>query len=331
MVLASSIGVAQACGGSEVGAPDSGAGGDSGARMDGHVGRDASMEDANVGRTDAGPPPPGLFGLEWDGTASSRRMLYWPSPPAAFDATYLFEVYQRDQVRGVGDGSRYYTTFFHGTNGEFAWGSDYDRSYYGAHPYPTPAPNGDGKWEISNDASDFTDRDDGSAPFVTNDRWYSQAFVAQVTSGGAHRMRFYIDLPSVAAADRITHDSVSYVLPPSPIICIGQTPDDGSGASWGGYSRWEEQNAIIRGIQIYSSALTEAQILALEGLETDAEVLAANRDLGITSLWYLNMNPRPTDVTDKRDTGTPHDPVWDGETALEWRSEAIDLMGPPRR
>ena len=81
---------------------------------------------------------------------------------------------------------------------------------------------------------------------------------------------------------------------------------------------WEEQNAVVRGIQIYASALTEAQILALEGLETDAEVLTAVGELGVTSLWYLNMNPRPSDVTDK--SGSGHDPVWDGVAAMEWRA-----------
>ena len=52
----------------------------------------------------------------------------------------------------------------------------------------------------------------------------------------------------------------------------------------------------------------------------DAEVLAATADLGITSLWYLNMNPRPSDVTDKRGSGAPHDPSWDGSTAAQWRA-----------
>jgi hypothetical protein len=312
------------CGGAG-GGPDSGPGEDSGGRPDGRVMTDASAaEDAGAGEDaaprDGGDAPAGSFGLEWDGTAAERRMLFWSAPPAAFDATYLFKVHQRDQVRGVGDGSRYYTTFFHGQNGEFVWGSAYADSYYGAHPYPIPAPAGDGRWEISAGANDFVDRDDGSSPFVENGRWYSQAFVAEAT-GGDRRLRFYIDLPGVGAADRITQVlSGPYVEPPEPIICVGQAPDNGSGASWGGYSRWEEQNAIIRGIQIYASALTEAQILALEGLETDAEVLAATADLGITSLWYLNMNPRPGDVTDKRGSGPPHDPSWDGTAAAEWRA-----------
>src|ERR1044072_4854708 len=41
---------------------------------------------------------------------------------------------------------------------------------------------------------------------------------------------------------------------------------------------------------------------------------AAGRNL----IWYLNTNPRPSDVGDKKGIGTPHNPSWDGTTALEW-------------
>ncbi|MCX8004028.1 MAG: hypothetical protein N2688_03580 [Burkholderiaceae bacterium] len=258
-------------------------------------------------------------GLNWDGSGSVRRMLYWLSPMPMYPATFLFKVFQRNQVRGVGDGSRYYTTFFWGNNGRFDWGAGYGRSYYGAHPYPIPAPTGDGKWEISTNASDYVVRDDGSSPYVVNDRWYSQAFVAQHVGGGTYRHRFYIDLPNVDAARRIT-DQVNTppVTPPAPIICVGQAPGNGLGQSWGGYSRWEEQNAIIRGLQFYAAALSEAHIAALAALETDAEVRAYCASNGITSLWYLNMNPTPEDVSDKKGTGTPNNPFWLGSRAGRW-------------
>jgi len=265
------------------------------------------------------------YGLEWPGDGAVRRMLYWSSPFSMYPATYLFKVYQRNQVSGVGDGSRYYTTFFWGNNGEFVWGSNYDKSYYGAHPYPSPAPSGNGKWEISADASDFVTRDNGSSPYVTNNAWYSQAFVATNLGGGNYRQKFYIALPSVASSNTITNDTTAPVTPPSPAIVVGQAPNY-NGASWGGYSRWEEQNAIIRGIQFYNVALTESQIVALAALETDAAVLAKCTELGISAPWYLNMNPTPTDVTDK--SGSGHNPSWDGTTALEWTDSAPDTTPP---
>lgn len=251
-----------------------------------------------------------LTGLDWDGTAPGRRMLYWSSPPAAYSMTYLFKVYQRNQVTNRADTSRYYTTFFHGNNGAFVWGGSYANSYYGCHPYPIPEDAGDGKWEISVDAGDLTTRDDGSAPYVVNNQWYSQAVIATNMGGSNRRIKFYIALPSVATVNTLTYNSSNgYTTPPTPAIMIGQAPDNGSGQSWGGYSGWEEQNAIIRGIQIYASALTEAQVLALSALDTDAAVLAYCATQSLTP-WYLNMNPTPTDVTDK--SGSAHHGSWAG-------------------
>jgi hypothetical protein len=269
-----------------------------------------------------------MTGLDYDGTGSARRMLYWSSPPAMYPMTYLFKVYQRNQVSDVGDGTRYYTTFFWGNNGEFSWGTGYGRSYYGAHPYPYPDNDDNGKWEISANAVDYLDdAPDGIAgdysgvSYVTNNDWYSQAFVAENTEGNVHTHKFYIDLPSTADANviEVTLDSAS-VEPPSPAIMFGQAPDNGSGASWGGYSRWEEQNAIIRGIQIYNSALTEEQIIALAALETDAAILSKCTELSITSLWYLNMNPTPTDVTDKKGSAAKNG-LWAGAARPDlWES-----------
>lgn len=263
----------------------------------------------NRGRRHAEPTTP-ITGLDWDGSGASRRMLYWHSPPAGWPMTLLFKVYQRNQVTGVGDGSRYYTTFFWGNDGAFVWGSGYEYSYYGCHPYPTTAPTGDGKWEISAAAADVVTRDDGSSPYVTVNEWYSQACIASDLGGGNFREKFYIDLPSVSTTDTITHDtSAARVSPPTPAIVVGQAPDL-AGESWGGYSRWEEQNAIIRGLQFYSTALTQAQVVALGALDSDAAVLSYCAANSITSLWFLNMNPKPTDVTDK--SGAGNHGAWDG-------------------
>lgn len=252
----------------------------------------------------------GTFGLDWDGTAPSQRQLIWTSPFPMYDATYLFKVYQRNQVTSRADGSRYYVTFFWGNNGLFVWGTGYEKSYYGAHPFPAPLNTDDGKWEISMAAGDVYFRDDSSNPYVTNNAWYSQAFRMTNTSGTNFEHKFYITLPSVVAADRITvTETTARVTPPSPAVFIGQTPDNGSGKSWGGFDGWEEQNAIIRGIQLYASSLSEANIIALAALDTDAAVLSYCSAHGLTP-WYLNMNPKPTDVTDK--SGSAHHPGWTG-------------------
>lgn len=260
-----------------------------------------------------------LTGLDWDGTAPGRRMLYWGTPFAIYDATYLFKVFQRDQVSNRADGNRYCTTFFWGNNGAFAWDGGSANTYYGAHPYPALGvgpPGGDLAWEISVAANDFVVKQDDvdPPPEVVYNQWYSQAFVASRESASLTHHKFYLALPSVATNATISHDvnDVGWAdaNPPSPAIVVGQAPDNGQGVSWGGYPGWEEQNAIIRGLQIYSAALTEAQIVARAALDTDAEVLALNTADGITSLWYLNMNPTPDDVTDK--SGEGNNPAWEG-------------------
>lgn len=268
-----------------------------------------------------------LTGLDWDGTAPGRRMLYWHSPPAAYGTgnagmTYLFKVFQRAQVANRLDGTQYYTNFFWGNDGAF---SGY---FYGAHPYPVNADgsldgSGAGKFEISTHFVDYLFRDSyggtqdqagiAAQPNVTNNQWYPQAFKA-TRSGSVFTHKYFLNLPSVAAADTMTFgfDDSTWLnsAPATPAIVIGQAPDNGAGLSWGGYSGWEEQNAIIRGIQIYDGGLSEAHIVALSALDSDAAVLAYCTANSLAAPWYLNMNPTPTDVTDK--SGNGHHGSWAG-------------------
>jgi len=55
-----------------------------------------------------------LTGLDWNGNPSARRAIVFSGVVAAglsaYPATYLWKVYQRNQVSGIGDGTRYYTT-----------------------------------------------------------------------------------------------------------------------------------------------------------------------------------------------------------------------------
>lgn len=71
---------------------------------------------------------------------------------------------------------------------------------------------------------------------------------------------------------------------------------------------------MIRGIQIYSGLLSLDDIAAeLEAPESSAA--------GQEMIWYLNVDPRPTDVTDRRSAGEPHDPLWDGTPPMEWMGQ----------
>jgi hypothetical protein len=248
-----------------------------------------------------------MHGLEWPGDGSVRRMLYWSNPFPIYDATYVFKVYPRRKLVPRDSPTGYYTTFFWGNNGNFVWDAGHTNTYYGAHPYPYPPPNGLGQWEISVWSEDITT---GTA--VSWGRWHTQAFRAWRENRCLTHHEFYWDLPDLRKVLRydIPDCDWAHRNPPAPAIVVGQAPDY-NGKSWGGYPGWEEFNGIIRGIQIYSGLLSVSEILA--EIATP-ESTPAGRQL----IWYLNLDPRPSDVADKKATGVPNDPAWSGATAAEW-------------
>ncbi|HEX9661690.1 MAG TPA: hypothetical protein VGB27_05340, partial [Candidatus Binatia bacterium] len=217
------------------------------------------------------------FGLEFPGNGAVRRMLYWHNPFPIYDATYIFKVYPRKKTTGA---FKYYTTFFWGNDGTFIWDGGDANTYYGAHPYPIPAPDGPGQWEISVYASDFV-----TGSEVVWDRWYTQAFRAWRESPSITHHEFYWDLPDTSKVITHTINDAQWAKknPPTPAIVMGQAPNL-NGASWGGYAGWEEFNGIIRGIQIYSGLLSVADIQA-EIANPKSTVAGQNL------IWYLNVNP----------------------------------------
>jgi hypothetical protein len=235
-------------------------------------------------------------------------MLYWHNPFPIYDATYVFKVYPRKKTSGS---ARYYTTFFWGNDGNFTWDGGGANTYYGAHPYPIPAPTGPGQWEISVFANDFV-----TGQEVEWDRWYTQVFRAWRESSTVTHHEFYWDWPdtSKVISKTIVSNGWAKQNPPTPAIVMGQAPNL-NGASWGGYPGWEEFNGIIRGIQMYSGLLSLADLQAEIATPKSS---SAGRNL----IWYLNVDPRPGDVSDKKDVGTPHNPSWAGTTALEWSAQA---------
>jgi Fibronectin type III domain len=249
------------------------------------------------------------YGLEWPGDGSVRRMLYWHNPFPIYDATYIFRVYPRKKIVPTNSPTGYYTTFFWGNDGTFIWDNGNANTYYGAHPYPVPPPNGPGQWEISVYSNDYV-----TGTEVQWDRWYIQAFRAWRESPSITHQEFYYDLPDTSKVITKTIDDPTWASqnPPTPAIVIGQAPDL-NGVSWGGYPGWEEFNGIIRGIQIYSGLLSVSEIQS----EIATPGSTAN---GRNFMWYLNIDPQPSDVTDKKGMGTAHNPSWSGTTALEWTS-----------
>jgi len=261
-------------------------------------------------------------GLEWDGTGSARRMLYWDNPFPIYPATYIWRVLPHKKQAPSDSPTGYYTTMFWGNNGNFVWDGGNTNTYYGFHPYPVPPPNGQGHWEISVFSNDYV-----VASEVQWDRWFTQA-VRVWFDGTTFHHEFYYDWPDTTKliSQDIQFPTWSDRNPPHPSIMMGQAPDlcgpppSTCGQSWGGYPGWEEFKGVIRGIQFYSGLLSLADIAS----EVNTPKSSAN---GFALIWYLNTDPTPTDVTDKKGVGVPHDPMWDGTTATLW-TDGSSSPGP---
>ena len=219
--------------------------------------------------------------------------------PGGTGVTYIWRAYPRQQAG-------YYTTFFWGNDGAFWWDSGSPNTYYGAHPYPQPPPSGiTHRWEVATDGGDFL-----SAENVVYDRWYTQALVAWSDGSGKHTL-FYWDLPDqtrVISVDSST--SYGNTLPPNPALTWGDAPWAPGNEVW---------NGILRGIQIYSTKLSLADI--------QSEVTSPlSTPAGANNIWYLNLNPTPSDISDK--SGNGHHPSWVGNERPALYSSGGDSSPP---
>lgn len=238
-----------------------------------------------------------IAGLDFPGSAgvSSTMRFKFVRPdlnglpiygPSNTGVTYIWRAYPRRQ-------GGYYTTFFWGNDGTFTWNNGSASTYYGAHPYPWPdwPPGGrTHRWQIAADGLDIMNGD------VIYDRWYTQALRVWADSSGKHH-EFYWDLPNTDPAHMVSyvgHTSWNNTNPPLPALTWGDAPWAPGQEVWSG---------ILRGIQIYATRLSPSDIQTeiANPLSTSA---------GATSIWYLNLNPTPSDISDK--SGRGHNPVWVG-------------------
>ena len=240
------------------------------------------------------PEPTGpIYGLDFPGSAGvvNTMRFRFLNPLAIYPATYIWRAYPRRQAG-------YFTAFFWGNDdgqgnlSTFLWTSNGGAdSYYGAHPYPNAPPNGTShSWEISIEQNDFVN---GA---VVYDRWHTQALRVWSDASGKHH-EFYWDLPNTDASHRVTRTSPTSwgnVNPPVPALTWGDAPWNPGNEVW---------NGVLRGIQIYSANLSVADILSEASAPLSTTAGAAN-------VWYMNLNPTPTDISDK--SGAGHHPAWVG-------------------
>lgn len=202
--------------------------------------------------------------------------------PPMYNVTFIWRLNSRQQPG-------YYTTFFWGPDGDYT-----GTSYYGCHPYP----DGTGDltqstahhWELSIDGTDNVSDVNGHNTQVNYGVWKVQAFRAW-DDGTRKVHEFYWDLPDTTKVIR-SYTSRSYGPPSNPAM------------TWGTSSWWpasEHLSGTLRGLQLYKTILTPAQILQ----ETTSPL---STSAGSANIWYLNVNPTPDDISDK--SGQGHHPEW---------------------
>ncbi|MBN1377692.1 MAG: hypothetical protein JXA04_00495 [Gammaproteobacteria bacterium] len=143
------------------------------------------------------------------------------------------------------------------------------------------------KWEIS-----VAGIDTQSPESVVYETWYTQ--VARVYVSGSYRiLEFYWDWPDTSSHVIVETIEIAEqpTLPPQPVLTFGDAP-------WAPGN--EMLSGILRGIQVYDSLLSISDI---------ANEIASPGS--ITTPWYLNLNPTPSDISDK--SGNGHHPVWVGQ------------------
>jgi hypothetical protein len=254
------------------------------------------------------PTRDAISGLDFPGSAGVEKTMRFRflNPLDAYPATYIWRCYPRQQAG-------YYTAFFwanddgRDTLETFLW-TDGRRAdtYYGAHPYPAPPPDGSAhQWEISILQTDITNG------WVEYDRWYVQALRVWSDIFGKHH-EFYWDLPHTDPAHRVTYTaprSYGNRTPPVPTLTWGDAPWNPGREVW---------NGVLRGIQIYAADLSLADIIS----EASTPLSTSN---GAASIWYRNPDPTPDDIADK--SGRGHHPAWVGpERPRLWLPQVQPLV-----
>ena len=199
--------------------------------------------------------------------------------PSGQGVTYIWKCYPRQQ-------DSYYTTLFWGEGD----GSFDNSCYYGGTPYPDW--EGGSIWSLAVDANDYGDQ--AMVPL----QWYTQALVVWDDLAGNKHHIYYWNLPETGATYYVTQnvaDPYGDDPPNEPVVMVGD-------AAWNPGN--EIFYGVLRGFQIYSKALSIADILD----EIDSPLSTAD---GAAYIWYLNLNPTPTDIAD--DSGEGHNPAWVGE------------------
>lgn len=207
----------------------------------------------------------------------------------------------------------YYATIWHTQASGFA--GLYE---YGTHPYPADgAVDGTGQatggtgsfgtvhyWEIAGvgGSRDKLASPGGTALLVTKGVWYSQARTCELVSGGTIvRHTYWPDIEGNPSYS-IVHDMTpsEFTGMPTMKFLVGASPWRANTPTSGRND--ETVGGVLRHLMIYDAALSLVDIQAKLARTSDDTTANDSR------CWYSNLNPTPSDVTDK--SGAGHSPSW---------------------
>lgn len=257
-----------------------------------------------------------VAGLDFEGNSAAQETgdrvgFRWVNPQNAgfdwLDTTIIWRCYVRAQTVGPGNtpSPRGYMSMIFwasddGSGGFSNWvpdSRDGNRNPWGFHPYPVDAEGSVSnttldrhRWEIA-DGGDTVSTEE-----VEYQRWYTQVIRISGAVGQPKTLEYFTDYGNYGLSTTdgyIRRDwtaNQSDTLPENPTLMVG-------------YAAWEPDNelysGIVRGYQIYSRSLSDAEV--------NAEISEPLSSAG-AAIWYLNLNPTPTDISDK--SGNGNDPSW---------------------
>jgi hypothetical protein len=207
----------------------------------------------------------------------------------------------------------YYANLWHCHNGAFA-GAEYD---FGTHPFPCDgAFDGQNKatggtsdtgivhyYEIATvgESVDYIGGVTAESYLVTKGVWVTSARSSEVV-GANLRHRYWPDISQPTKYIEVTRVLANMNTPASPVFLIGCSPWRADSPSAG--QNDETPGGILRGFKLFSASLSITDIASEAASTSNTPQTAA----GIASVWYMNVNPTPSDVTDK--SGAGHHPAW---------------------
>lgn len=265
------------------------------------------------GRAYTAPTPAVLNGLTFPSnleTGADIRLVW--NGANLLSRTNHTVIWKANYIQQAG----YYAVTWHSYNvGEWQ-GSYYE---YGCHPFPGDGSvDGNGEsigstssagtvhyYEIAGlQAHDYlasVGNANGAPLIVTKGVWVTQARTCSV-QGSNLRHRYYPDVSSPTRYIEQTIDISLLESPSAPAFYFG-TSDWRAGVGGSGTTD-EAVSGTIRGFALFNAELSITDIAT----EAASESNSPQTSSGATSVWYINKNPTPTDVTDK--SGAGHHPSW---------------------